>query len=73
MLRAPHRLRIGRLSRGGELGRTEAWLGDKLKVEGDTIILMWLEGLISKAWGENGNLWIYRENLKSRFVFTKHG
>jgi len=52
MLRAPHRLRIGRLSRGEELGRTETWLGDKLKVEGDMGLLMRLEGLISKAWGE---------------------
>jgi len=52
MLRAPHRLRIGRLSRGGELGRTEAWLGDKLKVEGDMGLLMRLEDLISEAWGE---------------------
>jgi hypothetical protein len=34
------------------LGRTEAWLGGKLKMEGDMGLLMRLEGLISKAWGE---------------------
>jgi len=43
---------LGGYPEGGELGRTEAWLGGKLKMEGDMGLLMRLEGLISKAWGE---------------------
>jgi hypothetical protein len=43
---------LGGYPEGGELGRTEAWLGDKLKVEGDMVLLTQLEDLISEAWGE---------------------
>lgn len=37
----------------GELSRTQAWLGGKLKVEGDMVLLDQLEDMISKFGGAN--------------------